>query len=137
MTCKDFERRLTDYFDDGGDIDQQRRMERHTVSCPECAEQLNDARFALDVLRQAPKVEPPAELVADILHETIGVNATLPVPAGAGGGAHGGLWGFFEPLLHPMLQPRLVMGMAMTMVSFSMLGLHGKSLIEIWNAGRV
>jgi hypothetical protein len=60
------------------------------------------------------EAEPPAELLARILIET-------------GSGRHGrlgrakGIGGWLENLLAPALQPRLVMGMALTVVSFTMM----------------
>jgi hypothetical protein len=84
------------------------------------------------VMREVPAVEPPPQLIADIIHETIGVG----VGAGSLEPAGGGRWGFLGTLLHPFGQPRFVMGMAMTMLSFSMFTFYGQRAIDEWNQPR-
>jgi hypothetical protein len=63
-------------------------------------------------MERASDTEPPAHLAARILTETAS-------------GRHGRLGkqrgGWFRSLVAPVLQPRLAMGMAMTILSFSMM----------------
>ncbi len=127
MKCRDFERLSCDYLDDVLSIDERREADEHLLSCPECGEALAEADFARSLMRDAPAVDPPAELIAGIMHETIGIGGGMePVPAGSGA------FGWIRPLFQPILQPRFVMGMAMTAVSFSMMTFYGKQTLERW-----
>jgi hypothetical protein len=132
MKCIDFSDRLCDFLDRALDVADERAMEQHAAGCNRCAEELADARLVLAVMREAPVVEPPPQLIADIIHETIGVGVGTLEPAGAGGGR----WGFLGTLFHPFGQPRFVMGMAMTMLSFSMFTLWGQRAIDEWREPR-
>jgi hypothetical protein len=128
MKCREFEQQLCDYLDRTLDVDGERAMEAHAAECAGCGEELADAQLVFRVLQQAPAVEPPPQLIADIIQETIGVAAGSLEPAG------GGRWGFLGVLFHPFGQPRFVMGMAMTMLSFSMFTFYGQRAIDEWNA---
>jgi anti-sigma factor RsiW len=109
MNCADFEILLCDYLD--GTLDQQRRqdLERHMEACPLCAELAADVRGAVSLVDRAAAVEPPAELLTRILHVIPGNNAAGKRP-----------W-WRRRWIEPILQPRYAMGMAMTVLSFSML----------------
>lgn len=127
MKCLLFQEQLCDYLDRTLDVEAERAMETHASGCSSCAEELADAELVFAVMRETPAVEPPPQLVADIIHETIGVSTGSLEPAG------GGRWGFLGTLLHPFGQPRFVMGMAMTMLSFSMFTFYGQRAIDEWN----
>ena len=127
MKCREFEQRLCDYLDRTLDVDDERAMEAHAADCSGCGEELADAQLVFRVMQQAPVIEPPPQLVADIIHETIGVGSGSLEPAG------GGRWGFLGAFFHPFGQPRFVMGMAMTMLSFSMFTFYGQRAIDEWN----
>ncbi len=133
MKCRDFERRLCDYLDDALEFDERREMDDHALSCVGCADALSEADLGLSFLRQTPRVEPPAELIADIIHDTVGVGSGRLAPVG-GGAAGGGLSGWLRPLFGPILEPRLVMSMAMTVLSFSMLTFYGQRAFEQYRA---
>jgi hypothetical protein len=65
-------------------------------------------------MERAAEIEPPPQLLTRILSETgSGRHGRL--------GSPGGIRGWFSKLLAPILQPRLVMGMALTILSFSMM----------------
>jgi hypothetical protein len=91
-----------------------RRVEGHLETCAACAELARDSRLVTTFIARADQAEPPARLLTQILNETAS-------------GRHGrlanarGLRGWLENLLAPALQPRLVMGMALTVVSFTMM----------------
>lgn len=128
--CREFDRALCDYLDGALSPAGREAFERHAASCPACARNLEDSRFALELLNQAPQAEPPPELAAEIIHETLGLEAAL-----AGGPrSAGGLSGLLRPLFQPLLQPRFVMSMAMTFLSFSMLTFFGRQAMERWEA---
>ena len=128
MKCRDFELHLCDFLDQTLDADARREMDAHRLECSGCAEALQEAEFALAALSEAPALEPPPELIADIIHDTIGVGSGLALEP-AGGPAEG-LWGWLRPVFHPLLHPRFVMGMAMTALSASMMGFYGQQALE-------
>ncbi len=130
MKCREFEQRLCDYLDRTLGVEDERAMEAHAAGCTACGAELADAELVFAVMRETPPVEPPPQLMADIIHETIGVGTGTLETAG------GGRWGFLGTLLHPFGQPRFVMGMAMTMLSFSMFTFYGQRAIDQWNEPR-
>lgn len=136
MTCRQTDHLLCDYLDGALPLEQHRAFEQHLQECPACSEALADSRLALGFVRQAPPVEPPVELIADIIHDTIGVRGTLPVLAPAGGPAEAGVFGWLRPLFNPLLQPRFAMSMVMAVLSLSMLTFYAKDAIENWKPGQ-
>ena len=114
MSCGELEILLCDYLDGTLDSEGAARVEAHLQSCPGCADMASDARRAIEFIERAADAQAPPQLAARILAET-------------GSGRHGslarrgGLRGWFEKLVAPALQPRLVMGMALTVLSFSMM----------------
>jgi hypothetical protein len=110
MTCAEFEILLCDYLDGIGDALQRRAIEQHRDSCALCAGLARDAAAAVAFIGRAAEVEPPPELLTKI---------TFDIPSG---GAKKGWRSWATGWLHPVLQPRFAMGMAMTILSFSMLG---------------
>jgi hypothetical protein len=118
MTCGELEVLLSDYLDGALTAAEAVDVETHLAACPACAELARDARLAMAFMERTADVDPPPELMTRILNET-------------GSGRHGSLgnarglqsWfgGVFGGVLAKALQPRLVMGMALTMVSFSMM----------------
>jgi Putative zinc-finger len=134
MTCRQTDQLLCDYLDGALPLEQHRAFERHLEECPACSEALADSRLALGFVRRAPAVEPPVELIADIIHDTIGVRGTLPVLAPAGGSA--GVFGWLRPFFNPLLQPRFAMSMVMAVLSLSMLTFYAKGALENWTPGQ-
>lgn len=114
MTCGELEILLCDYLDGVLDAEGARGVEAHLETCATCAELARDARQATGFMARVAEIEPPARLLTQILHETgSGRHGRLAKP--------GGIRGWLENLLAPALQPRLVMGMALTVLSFSMM----------------
>ena len=113
MTCAELEILLCDYVDGTLRGEEKEAAETHISVCPSCAAAVRDARLVLGLIERAAVVEPPPELLTRILFE-------LPIakqahPAGA--------WARWKAKwLEPVLQPRFAMGMAMTVLSFAMLG---------------
>jgi hypothetical protein len=136
MTCRQTDHLLCDYLDGALPLEQHRGFEQHLEQCPACSEALADSKLALGFVRQAPAVEPPVELIADIIHDTIGVRGTLPVLAPAGGAAEDGVFGWLRPLFNPLLQPRFAMSMVMAVLSLSMLTFYAKDALENWKPGQ-
>ncbi|MDQ2945682.1 MAG: anti-sigma factor [Acidobacteriota bacterium] len=113
MTCAEVDILLCDYVDGELRGVQKSALEDHLAGCSGCAEIARDVQAAVTFIGRAAVAEPPAELLTRILHE---------IPAGKQNPAWrrlAGRWfgGWFESIL----QPRYAMGMAMTVLSFSML----------------
>jgi hypothetical protein len=116
MTCAEFEILLCDYLDGTLDATRRSELEAHREQCALCAEFARDVAGATAFIERVPEVEPPAELLAKIAFQ---------IPTGAdllGGAARRGFRGWVKGWVRPVLQPRFAMGMAMTILSFSMLG---------------
>jgi hypothetical protein len=109
MNCADFEIILCDYIDGTLAPAQKQEFERHLRECAGCREFAADAGAAVEFVGRAADVPAPPELLTRI---------TFAIPKAA----RPGLRGLLSSWLQPILQPRFAMGMAMTIVSFSMLG---------------
>jgi hypothetical protein len=112
--CTDIELLLADYTDNALTSEQKAAFEGHTALCPACAEAVRDTRLVLDLVERCEVVQPPPELLTRIMHQ-------LPA-AQKSSDSRRGLMGRLKSLFEPILQPRFAMGMAMTILSFSMLG---------------
>jgi hypothetical protein len=110
MNCADAEILICDYATLRSD--ERFELERHLAVCPACAELARDSAAALAFLESAADVEPPPELITRILYDapwtkTKQRKSRLAEWAGS--------------LLSPIFNPKFAMGMAMTVLSLSML----------------
>jgi hypothetical protein len=112
MTCAEFEILLCDYLDGTLDAPVRRDVEEHQAQCASCAEFARDVSAAVAFMERVAEVEPPPELLTRI---------TFEIPAG-GGVKKAGFRSWLSGWMQPLLQPKFAMGMAMTILSFSMLG---------------
>jgi len=108
MTCADAENLICDYatLSSAGRFE----LERHLGECAACAELARDASAALAFMESAAEVEPPPELVTRILFDapwSKGKRSRIPRWMG--------------DLLAGFLQPKFAMGMAMTILSLSIM----------------
>ncbi|HXR77551.1 MAG TPA: zf-HC2 domain-containing protein [Bryobacteraceae bacterium] len=116
MNCAEFEILLSDYVDGTVSIDQRRAIEAHADSCPVCREFLRDVFQAVSFMDSAEKVAPPPELITRIVYHA-------PRGRVRDESEYRGFFSrTFTKWLQPVLQPRFAMGMAMTILSFAMLG---------------
>lgn len=114
LNCTDLEILLCDYVDGTLDAAARAAVEAHLSGCAGCAGLARDAAGAVEFMGRAAAVEPPPELVTRILHQ---IPAAGPAPRTKAGFAR-----LVSRWFQPVFQPRLVMGMAMTILSFAMLG---------------
>jgi Putative zinc-finger len=112
MNCLEAEGNLCDYLDGALAPAGHAAMELHLSECPRCAALARDARAAMAFMSRADTVEPPPELVGRIL-------LSAPWRRDARSSTRDG--GVLAGFLNAMLAPRLAMGMAMTILSLSML----------------
>jgi hypothetical protein len=113
--CAEFEILLCDAADGTLRGEPQAAFDAHRQSCAACDQLAADVLGVTAFIERAAAVEPPKELLTRILFETSGAPAARPAASG------GGWAGALRQLLGPILQPRLAMGMAMTILSISML----------------
>jgi len=92
MNCSEFEILLCDYVDGTLDAARKQALEAHQRECAACAEFARDVMGAVTFMERAEDVAVPPELLTKIA--------------------------FHIP--ESVLQPRFAMGMAMTILSFSM-----------------
>jgi len=114
MNCSELETLLCDYLDGTLSPAQQAQVERHLAQCPACTEAAQDAKAVTALAGAAAKVEPPTELVTRILYDLASRHERVLEK-------RQGPWAVLGHLMWPILQPRFAMGMAMTVLSFSML----------------
>lgn len=114
MKCTELEILLCDYVDGTLTPSETATVELHLESCEGCRMLVEDSRAAVGFMAKAAEPEPPVELVNAILHEARTGKAS---PIRRSGARH-----WIGRLFEPILQPKFAMGMAMTLLSFSMLG---------------
>lgn len=117
MNCADLEILLCDFVDGTLYGEQKSAVEAHLAGCPACAELARDAAGAVAFMERVAVVEPPVELVTRILFE-------IPTTKRAETPAISKTWWtrIRSSWIEPVFQPRFAMGMAMTVLSFAMLG---------------
>jgi hypothetical protein len=115
VNCADVEILLADYVDGTLRTEEKFALEAHLAGCPGCAELARDASSAVALMERASAVQAPPELVTRILFEiTAGPSRSIIKPSL--------VHRLFGRWLEPILQPRFAMGMAMTVLSFAMIG---------------
>ncbi len=115
MNCAELEILYCDYLDGTLSSEAKGQVESHLAQCAACAEMARDIQAAVGFMERAEDVQPPHELLTRILSE-------LPLDRQARARKSGGLRRLLNGWVRPTLQPRFAMGIAMTMLSFSLLG---------------
>lgn len=119
MNCADLQILLADYVDATLRGEQKSAVENHLAHCASCAEIARDAAGAVAFMGRAANVEAPPELVTRILFEvTHGPSRAIVKSSWA----RRQLGAWFGAWIEPILQPRFAMSMALTVLSFAMLG---------------
>lgn len=113
MDCRQIDELLCDYVDGTLTAEQKTVFESHVAECAACRELVADVTGAVHFMERAAEVEAPRELVTRILYHTP-QNAPLLEKLAQKD--------WLRRWVAPLLQPRFAMGMAMTILSFSMLG---------------
>jgi hypothetical protein len=111
MNCADAELLICDYATLRSN--ERFELERHLEVCPACAELARDSAAALAFLERAADVEPPPELITRILYDAPWSKGKQQAKSKVAEWA--------RSLLGPILHPKFAMGMAMTILSLSML----------------
>lgn len=105
-SCLELEVLLAEYAE--GNLPEAERagVKQHLAHCVACAGALHDMSVALEACRRAGEVPPPPGMVVRILEQTTGKLTWRQ---------HLRLW------VRPVLEPRLAMGLAMALISFSII----------------
>ena len=136
MNCADVEILLADFVDGTLRGDAAAALEAHLAGCAACRELARDSAEAVAFMERAAVVEAPPELVTRILFEvTVGPSRAVIKPSM--------VRRLFGRWLEPILQPRFAMGMALTILSFAIIGrsTHVRQLtpsdldpVKVWTA---
>jgi Putative zinc-finger len=124
MTCAELEILLCDYVDGTLRAEERTALENHLAGCPACRQLSEDIAGVTAFFERVPAPEPPAELLTRIMHHApVGPAAVRERAADGSRNDAQPSWlrRLFGGLFQGWLQPRYVMGMAMTILSFSML----------------
>jgi hypothetical protein len=122
--CADFDARLADLLDGAMAGAELEAFRAHAEACMDCGTLFTQAKTGMDWMKALPEVEPPANLVHNILAATTHVESKLKAgsPALA---TSSGWWqratSGLSPALAALMQPRLAMTAAMAFFSISML----------------
>lgn len=111
MNCAELELLICEYAEGALGAGQRADVERHLEVCPDCAELAKDSMAAIAFMGRAADVEPPPELITKILFDAPWSRPHSQSKARS----------WLRGLLSPILQPKFAMGMAMTILSLSML----------------
>ena len=111
MSCAEIEVLICDYVDGTLAAAQKAEVERHLSACPACAELARDSAAAVSFMASAADVEPPPELITKILFDAPWAKEKQKSKSRE----------WLRALLSPILHPKFAMGMAMTILSLSML----------------
>ncbi len=113
MTCAELEILLCDYVDGTLRGAEKSALESHLAECSACAELAKDVAGVTAFIDTVAAAEPPAELLTRILHV---------IPNGRQKTERPAWWRkLFGGWVNTVLSPRYAMGMAMTVLSFSMI----------------
>jgi hypothetical protein len=115
MKCTELESILADYLDGTLASSERAALELHAAECPACAEFVAEASQGAHLLKRLDPVEPPPALITRIAYQAPLGRVRDPFERQTAWSRFAAKW------LQPILQPRLVMGMAMTVLSFTML----------------
>jgi hypothetical protein len=132
MQCNEFEALLSDALDGTLAGPRLEHFQTHRASCALCGLLFAEAEAGKGWLQGLREVEPPRNLVHNILAATSGVQATAP--AAGERGLLSRLPGWMIPALKPVLQPRFAMSFAMAFFSVSlMMNLAGVRVSDVRN----
>ena len=127
MQCNEFDVLLTDAIDGVLKGTELERFQAHARTCRTCGPLFAEAEAGHNWLKGLTEVEPPANLVANILASTTGVDTQrLRVPVHAAqphvswlDRVRASLSGFFEPIWITVRQPRFAMSFGMAFFALS------------------
>jgi hypothetical protein len=122
MQCVEFEGLLSDALDATLHGSMLAAFEAHQQSCPVCAAMYREASAGMHWLKGLEDIEPPKNLVHNILAQTIGAVPESSIQAApVGEGWIGKLRARISPVFAPVMTPRFAMSFGMAFFSITML----------------
>jgi len=137
IQCADFDARLVDLLDGVMSGEELQAFKGHAAACSDCGPLFTQAQAGMQVLRSLVEVEPPANLVHNILARTSVIDpAMAPALAAPKTTWLGRAREWASPVLNPVVriisQPRLAMTTAMAFFSFSLvLNMAGVTMSDL------
>jgi hypothetical protein len=120
MQCLEFDALLSDAIDGALSGTELTRFEAHRTACQSCGPMFAEARTGMQLLRSLAVVEPPANLVHNVLAATTGRTETMAQATHPRESWWEKLRGTLLPALGPVLQPKFAMAFAMAFFSISL-----------------
>ena len=139
IQCADFDARLVDLLDGVMSGEELQAFKGHADACSECGPLFTQAQAGMQALKSLVEVEPPTNLVHNILARTSAMDpAMAPALAVPKLTWLGRVREFAAPVLNPVVriisQPRLAMTTAMAFFSFSLvLNMAGVKMSDFRN----
>lgn len=130
MTRAEVEAKIADYLDGTLPEAEVAAFEQYLALYPDLAELVNDASEAMSILREAEAPEPPPAFYARLDTALLAARRESRREV-----RNTGIFASLAALFAPILQPRFVMGMAMTILSVSMIGQLTGTRIDQVSAG--
>ena len=122
MQCGEFEGLLSDALDATLQGSSLAAFELHQQTCPSCAAMYKEAAAGMHWLQGLEDIEPPKNLVHNILAQTIGtLPEASPQAAPVSEGWLGKLKARVMPVFAPVMTPRFAMSFGMAFFSVTML----------------
>ncbi len=122
MQCVEVEALLAEALDGTLHGSALAAFEAHQESCPACRTMVEEARSGMHWLKGLDEIEPPRNLVHNILAQTVG---QIPEPRAAKAPKDEGwlerLKGRLSPIFAPVVTPRFAMSFGMAFFSITML----------------
>ena len=136
VQCAEFETLLAEALDATLHGATLAAFEAHQKSCPGCAAMYQEAATGMHWLKGLEDIEPPKNLVHNILAQTIGTVAEASMkPAPVGESWLDRLKAKISPVFAPVMTPRFAMSFGMAFFSITMLaniaGLHVSDLKHV------
>ncbi len=137
MACPEFERLLSEALDGAFPAVKMQAFRAHGAECVVCGPLLSDAEAGRGWLKTLAEVDPPANLVSNILMATIGISTKR---SGAVIATQTAWWEqiaetFISPVVAVLRQPRFVMSFGMAFFAVSIcLSLAGIRLSDLHTA---
>ncbi len=121
MQCVEFDALLGDALDGSLSGPERERFEAHRTACASCGPIFAEAQAGMEWLHALDEVEPPANLVHNILAATAGQTQAVPAAARPAENWWQRLAAPLRPVLAPVLQPKFAMAFAMAFFSITLL----------------
>ncbi len=120
MHCAEFDALLWEALDGSLGAEDMARFQAHRAECSSCGPMFAEAKAGRTLLHALDEVEPPANLVHNILAATVGRVEEAPAAR-----PRESWWerlrGRLQPVTGPVLQPKFMMSFAMAFFSITLL----------------